>query len=751
MDLADAEMDGSSYTSPTGTLRLNLRIDRFAEGPASGAQHVGARLLELRVVQAGPPGSNQPPQTRVLAVGPVPLTVWAPQSVMPQFAGDFELPAGRILAVEAVVDDALLVDAVGTTHEIVFGAQGSDVGILRFGLPPATPAPTVEAGATLGWNLTIPAGAGGALQPISGGRFRLNPSLLGGKAEYPLAFGFHERRLLVRYSPSATVAQVAAFEDEVDATTVWTSPTGLRVVEFAEGDWHGILLRYQAFLSSPMVASVLLDPLTESTGMDSTYVDDFSFDVEGQDWMWDARIAPADDASTDFAWEYTHGSREVVVGFLDGGLDTNHPDLINNLYVNADELPAGLVGTCGLDPDSLGLTAAEALDFDGDGVFTLHDLNTELADETVRAETLDLLDACGYVVSASASSAFEASDLPSAIVQGDDLLATFADGIDDDGNGYVDDLFGPNLRAHDGRCHDGTWTAGCDDWDINNDDACDLSLSAQCVDQPGLTHGTQMAGLAAAEGDNGRNIAGVAMEARVLEARIGVGGKTTSVSMALEGMEYMSAKGAHIVIWEAAMMQSMPYGCAEAFGDQLAAELEVYPEILFVLAAGNYALDCDDPDLFCFPARAGASNAISVAATEHVLADDSVAGVEAGELVGIWSQSNWGATSIQLAAPGASPYTLSNGFPDSTNPYWFHYTGAQMLTAGTSASVAIVGGVAALYLAECGDPYDGTAVAAAIRGSARERGSEMSCLAGDCVQSGRFIDAGALVGSCAGP
>lgn len=125
----------SPSASQMGILRSNVRMDRFAKGPATGARHSGARLLELRVVQAGPPGSSLPPVTRTLALGPGPLTIWAPQSPLPLVAGEPELPAGRILAVEAAVDEASFMDAAGDTHEIVFGAQSSEVGVLHFAPP----------------------------------------------------------------------------------------------------------------------------------------------------------------------------------------------------------------------------------------------------------------------------------------------------------------------------------------------------------------------------------------------------------------------------------------------------------------------------------------------------------------------------------------------------------------------------------------------------------------------------------------
>ena len=39
------------------------------------------------------------------------------------------------------------------------------------------------------------------------------------------------------------------------------------------------------------------------------------------------------------AWGTTAGSRTTVVAVIDGGIDVDHLDLKNNIWVNADEVP----------------------------------------------------------------------------------------------------------------------------------------------------------------------------------------------------------------------------------------------------------------------------------------------------------------------------------------------------------------------------------------------------------------------------
>jgi subtilisin family serine protease len=134
------------------------------------------------------------------------------------------------------------------------------------------------------------------------------------------------------------------------------------------------------------------------------------------------------------AWEIETGSRDIIVAVIDTGVDVNHPDLKDNIWVNEAEIPDNK--------------------------------------------------------------------------------------IDDDGNGYVDDVHG---------------------WNFGDDD--------NVVTPPGtssstVSHGTQVSGVIAAVGNNGEGVCGVNWSSSIMVLRMNLNFESADVA---EALEYAAANGARVV------------------------------------------------------------------------------------------------------------------------------------------------------------------------------------------------------------
>jgi subtilisin family serine protease len=175
------------------------------------------------------------------------------------------------------------------------------------------------------------------------------------------------------------------------------------------------------------------------------------------------------------------------------------------------------------------------------------------------------------------------------------------DGIDNDGNGYVDD---------------------CHGWDFIGDDN-------EPTDYFG--HGTHVAGTIAAAGNNGLGISGVMWQAKIMPLRfLGVSGSGTTAD-AVSAVLYANAKGAHVI--------NNSWGGA-GFSQALKDAIDASPAVV-VCAAGNSGTNNDAVPFY--PASYTSANIISVAASDQ---NDMLA-----------SFSNYGATTVDVAAPGTSIYS----------------------------------------------------------------------------------------------
>ena len=349
--------------------------------------------------------------------------------------------------------------------------------------------------------------------------------------------------LLVGFKPEVSAASVAELHRSVGTSPLRAFPAlHLQVVKLKSGlSVEDAAQRYRA---DPRVRYAEPDyrVSAQATPNDPRFQDQWALHNTGQ-------TGGTTDADIDApeAWNVTTGSSGVVVAVIDTGLDTTHPDLAGNLWVNSGEIPGN--------------------------------------------------------------------------------------GIDDDGNGYVDDVHGINAMLGTG--------------DPSDDNG----------------HGTHVAGTIGASGNNGVGVVGVNWNVRLLPCKFlnaGGMGYTSDAVTCLEYVRHLRDRGEPIVA------SNNSWGGTEG-SQALADAIDAQREILFVAAAGNNLQD-DDYIPF-YPASYDLPNIISVAST---VSTDFLAGT-----------TNFGSDSVQLAAPGE--------FILSTVP-----GGQYGYLSGSSMAAAHVTGVAAL-------------------------------------------------------
>ena len=80
------------------------------------------------------------------------------------------------------------------------------------------------------------------------------------------------------------------------------------------------------------------------------------------------------------AWDITEGSNEIIVCIIDSGIDYNHPDLIENLWVNTEEIPDNQIDDDGNgfvdDRFGYNFKAGSSQVMDGESVHWIREPNT---------------------------------------------------------------------------------------------------------------------------------------------------------------------------------------------------------------------------------------------------------------------------------------------------------------------------------------------------------------------------------------
>ena len=206
-------------------------------------------------------------------------------------------------------------------------------------------------------------------------------------------------------------------------------------------------------------------------------------------------------------------------------------------------------------------------------------------------------------------------------------------GIDDDNNGYIDDIYGIDARNID-----------TDPFDDNR-------------------HGTHCAGTIAAVGNNGKGVVGVAWQAKIMALKF-LGAKGSGyTSDALTCIQYATANGAQVMSnsWGGG-------GYSQALRDAIAAAR--VKGIVFVASAGNSSADSDTSPQY--PANYQEDNVVAVAATDR---NDSLG-----------SFSNYGNGAVEIAAPGVKILSLGH----TTDDAYVSLSGTSMAGPHVAGALALL-------------------------------------------------------------
>jgi hypothetical protein len=149
----------------------------------------------------------------------------------------------------------------------------------------------------------------------------------------------------------------------------------------------------------------------------------------------------------DQAWTYTTGRPDVKIAIIDCGIEWDHSDLANKEYLNAAELSGAHVPQNAMGVACPALTpAALGYDCDGDGVFTAADYRD---DPRISPMVTTASGACGGMT-------IKGDVNVNCLLDAGDLIQLFSDGVDDDNNGYVDDISGWDFYKNDNNPYDDT-------------------------------------------------------------------------------------------------------------------------------------------------------------------------------------------------------------------------------------------------------------------------------------------------------
>ena len=253
------------------------------------------------------------------------------------------------------------------------------------------------------------------------------------------------------------------------------------------------------------------------------------------------------------------------------------------------------------------------------------------------------------------------------------------DGIDNDGNGYIDDVHG---------------------WDFLDDDNDANPVFTSGYSEEAINHGTIVSGLAAATGHNNQGIAGVSWHTDIMPLRVLDGQGVGDEHSVTEAIEYAVANGADVI--------NMSFVGTTNFNQSFFNAIRRAHDrgVLIVVAAGNTEPSLNGQNLnltrtypICYDDPNGTNLVIGVGSVGSDLKKSAF--------------SNYG-DCIDIVAPGEQHFSTEVYEP--SRPEFTHYYGG--LWSGTSVAAPLISGTAALIkamrpnitLAQVRDDILGTAV-----------------------------------------
>lgn len=240
-------------------------------------------------------------------------------------------------------------------------------------------------------------------------------------------------------------------------------------------------------------------------------------------------------------------------------------------------------------------------------------------------------------------------------------------GVDDDGNGFVDDVVGWDFLGNDNK-----------PYDLATSNVNELLNGGN----PG--HGTHCAGNVAAKGGNAVGVSGVAPNVKVMALRF-IGNEGGTTADAVKAIHYAVDNGAKVLSNSWGSEGDDPEDQASNLALREAVAYAEQKGVLFIAAAGNghsgKGYDNDTDAKPGVPASYDHANIISVAA------------IDVADKLG--SFSNWGKKTVDLAAPGVNVFSTTVG--SKYNDKVINFAGFVISWDGTSMATPHVAGAAALY------------------------------------------------------